>query len=52
MKKYLDIVPQIPPENLSMTAATPEADQLFKVHDESEKQYLPEDQAHSRKTEG
>ena len=45
MIRYLDSVLQEFPEHLGVTAATPDAEHLFKVRDERKKQYLLEDQA-------
>ena len=42
MIKYLDNVLQEFPDHLGATAATPATDYLFKIHIESERQYLPE----------
>ena len=47
MIKYLDSVLQEFPDHLVTTAATPEFDHLFKIRDESETQYLLEDQANT-----
>ena len=44
MIQYLYIVLQYFPEHLGPAAATLSADHLFKVRDESEKHYLPEEQ--------
>ena len=44
MIKYLDSALQEFPDDLYTNAATPEDDHLFKVHDDSETQYLTEDQ--------
>ena len=47
MIKYLDIMLQEFLYHLSITAATPAVDQLFKVRYDSSTQYLPENQAHT-----
>ena len=45
MIEYLDSVLKALPEHLVTTADTPEAYHLFKVHNEIETKYLPEEQA-------
>ena len=42
MIKYPYSVPKEFPDHLSMTTDIPAADELFKLHNESEKHYLPE----------
>ena len=44
MIKYIYSVLQDFQDNLGATVATPDADHLFKVRDESKTQYLSEDQ--------
>ena len=46
MIKWLGSVLQEFPENLGATVATPAANHLFKVYNESKKQYLTEEKAH------
>ena len=45
MIEYLDSVLQALTEHLGTTADTPAADHLFKVRNERETKYLPEEQA-------
>ena len=45
MIRYIYSVLQKFPDNMVETESTPAADHLFKLHNESETQYLPEDQS-------